>query len=193
MGGCDLMRCGQDYHGIGGGGRVGCGETFRWTTAKPYTPTRERPKVEGENKPEPGRTWVDWWWGEGWKEELERKKREKIYTQTHTLSPDLPLHLCCDGCKKEIKGPLLRCLNCPAVDLCLVCGIRGEAGEQGVGGDKGDGRADEWTWAGLSPELLWGDDNARIKKARKVSTKPDGYIPKHLSSHVCLVILPKMG
>jgi len=33
--GCDLMRCGRDYHG--GNAQNGCGASFRWTNALPYS------------------------------------------------------------------------------------------------------------------------------------------------------------
>eukprot|EP01031_Cornospumella_fuschlensis_P028867 gene28867-34840_t len=190
MGGCDLMRCGQDYHATVGGDRVGCGETFRFSAAKPYTPASTNPrKDKPQNKADADRTWVDWWWGEGWKEEMERKKKVKMYSQTHALSADLGVHLCCDGCKLKIKGPLLRCLNCPTVDLCLICGVRGDGGSRRSNDRE---KMEEWSWTGLSRELLWGDGSMKRKKARKLSSKPDGYLPKHLPSHVCLVILPQM-
>lgn len=36
LGGCDLMICGQNYHG--GDQQSGCGRRFNWSQAAPYAP-----------------------------------------------------------------------------------------------------------------------------------------------------------
>lgn len=52
MGGCSSMICGQDYHG--GNNQSGCGKSFTWEQATPYTATAVRePKQVMSDLPRP--------------------------------------------------------------------------------------------------------------------------------------------
>eukprot|EP00029_Vermamoeba_vermiformis_P003794 TRINITY_DN14326_c0_g1_i1.p1 TRINITY_DN14326_c0_g1~~TRINITY_DN14326_c0_g1_i1.p1 ORF type:complete len:390 (-),score=25.57 TRINITY_DN14326_c0_g1_i1:99-1268(-) len=51
LAGCDLMRCGTDYHG--GNAQNGCGASFRWSNARPYVPPSVTLKQEEFKIPEP--------------------------------------------------------------------------------------------------------------------------------------------
>jgi len=46
-GGCDVMRCGRDYHG--GNVQDGCGHQFDWAMAEPYQSVLEKPTEEKQD------------------------------------------------------------------------------------------------------------------------------------------------
>ncbi len=52
MDGCDLMTCGQNYHG--GDKQNGCGQGFRWTAAPAYVANTGAKRTPAEiNTPAP--------------------------------------------------------------------------------------------------------------------------------------------
>lgn len=101
--GCDLMHCGQNYHG--GEVQNGCGEGFRWSEAAQYKrklvddPTYRKVHLAtiqlGTDRPPP---------------------REELLVEWLTSTGDLVL---CDACKLQLRGPKFTCLHCP--DVFVVC------------------------------------------------------------------------
>lgn len=96
--GCDLMRCGSNFHG--GNQQKGCGSSFKWSQAPRYTPRVERRPVAP----------VDF---------------SKLQVEGRGIRH---LMVMCDGCMTmHFRGPRLRCVHCPEFNLCLDCDIQGSA------------------------------------------------------------------
>jgi hypothetical protein len=93
--GCDVMRCGRDYHG--GNVQDGCGATFRWSEAKPYIAAIDKgPQQHEFNKQAPSRpSGAGMWTSHG--------------------------EYRCDNCHNEIIGFRFSCIHCRAFDLCDIC------------------------------------------------------------------------
>lgn len=91
LSGCDLMRCGANYHG--GDVQNGCGHKFKWSEAPAYVPatvTTPTSRVDASLDR------VVW--------QIERG-----------------LFLRCAMCKCAIEGPLFLCIDCDACCACLLC------------------------------------------------------------------------
>jgi hypothetical protein len=76
----------------------GCGNPFNWSSA---------PKYEGDY---------------GYRktvEELRTVKPETAFEIKHEIIEGVPFP--CDICRNGITGPLIRCLNCPSLSMCLPC------------------------------------------------------------------------
>jgi hypothetical protein len=83
-GGCDLMRCGRDYHG--GNAQNGCGAAFRWTSqALPYEADAAAPTLAEFVMPAP---------------------------QTETKAKPHHGPYRCDSCSHEIVGLRFSCIHC---------------------------------------------------------------------------------
>jgi len=88
--GCNSMRCGRDYHG--GNAQNGCGASFQWTNALPYSAdVATGPALEEFVMPAPS----------------SKGKSHGPYV--------------CDNCSKEIVGIRFSCIHCPVFDLCKGC------------------------------------------------------------------------
>mmetsp|Transcript_92016 Transcript_92016/g.168756 ORF Transcript_92016/g.168756 Transcript_92016/m.168756 type:complete len:801 (-) Transcript_92016:19-2421(-) len=96
--GCDLMKCGQNYHG--GDVQNGCGKSFKWSEALSYTPQSadhlSRPTREVLATP---------------------SERQKMYWTVG--APDVFVR--CAMCKEVVEGPLFLCIDCHACCSCLKC------------------------------------------------------------------------
>jgi hypothetical protein len=92
VGGCNLMKCGTDYHG--GNVQNGCGAKFKWNTAKPYVPpaVSHLPALE---------EFVG---------EAPRLAKGRTHGQYR-----------CDVCFAEIVGIRFSCIHCPMYDVCSGC------------------------------------------------------------------------
>lgn len=100
LSGCDSMKCGQNYHG--GDIQNGCGASFNWSSALPYTAETGAKRLPRE---------------------LDIRPPEEVTEIVHEIAPGINEN--CDNCREEVKGPLIRCLNCPALTLCLRCSTDG--------------------------------------------------------------------
>lgn len=89
--GCDLMICGQNYHG--GDIQNGCGKKFNWNQALAYQPQiSSQPKLERFVLDAP---------------KIAQSAEHYPYK--------------CDKCDKDIKGIRFECLNCKCVNYCEDC------------------------------------------------------------------------
>jgi hypothetical protein len=52
-------------------------------------------------------------------EELQIVPPEKAFEIKHEIIEGVPFP--CDICRNGITGPLIRCLNCPSLSMCLQC------------------------------------------------------------------------
>lgn len=90
--GCNAMRCGQDAHG--GNKQNGCGATFNWDEAEPYSPGLQNKRERGfKLTPEEA-----------------SKGRGLFHPGTE-----------CKICEQSILGPRLRCIHCESFEVCLDC------------------------------------------------------------------------
>jgi hypothetical protein len=90
------MRCGSDANAATNGS--GCGKTFNWEKASKYEADYGYRKTV---------------------EELQIVKPEKAFEIKHEIIEGVPFP--CDICRNNITGPLIRCLNCPSLSMCLQC------------------------------------------------------------------------
>lgn len=95
--GCDVMICGRNYHG--GDNQSGCGAKLAWSTAPPYVAnTGQKRTINETNVPKP--------------DEAQQVKH-------YIITNEIPMT--CDGCRQDIVGPRINCLNCPSTNLCFDC------------------------------------------------------------------------
>ncbi len=97
-GGCDLMKCGEDYHG--GNKQTGCGHGFRFSAAPAYQAQDVQPRQVEFNRDRPQQMLHKWQLCEG---------------------VDLP----CDACAAPIVGPKFTCINCQSMVICATCEAEG--------------------------------------------------------------------
>mmetsp|Transcript_86649 Transcript_86649/g.240258 ORF Transcript_86649/g.240258 Transcript_86649/m.240258 type:complete len:649 (+) Transcript_86649:60-2006(+) len=97
--GCDLMKCGRNYHG--GDAQNRCGRDFKWSTAPAYRPqgadhlSRLRDSVRLPRAVE----------------------RQKVFWPVG----ERDFVLRCAMCRGPIEGPLFLCIDCYACCSCLKC------------------------------------------------------------------------
>jgi len=96
LSGCDLMMCGQNYHG--GDVQNGCGARFKWSEATWYVANAGIRKTPNE---------------------LNVLPPQKAQQVKHEIMEGEPL--LCDICHQPIVGPRIRCINCPIFNTCLQC------------------------------------------------------------------------
>lgn len=101
--GCDLMKCGEDYHG--GNKQMGCGLGFRWTQAPAYQAQDVQPRQIQFNRERPQQILHKWQLFEG-------------------------QDLLCDACASPIVGPKFTCINCQSLTICATCESLGPQGLQ---------------------------------------------------------------
>jgi len=94
-GGCDSMKCGENYHG--GERQQGCGKTFEWKNAKPYVAHIQRKEVPDLSK-----------------ERVQVRGR-------HAFHPFSQCSLCQQGRDVGIFGVRFRCIHCPNFEVCHAC------------------------------------------------------------------------
>eukprot|EP01126_Amoeba_proteus_P026760 TRINITY_DN264_c0_g1_i12.p1 TRINITY_DN264_c0_g1~~TRINITY_DN264_c0_g1_i12.p1 ORF type:complete len:288 (-),score=30.75 TRINITY_DN264_c0_g1_i12:108-971(-) len=93
LGGCSSMICGTDYHG--GNTQNGCGHSFNWEQALPYTANAKPMREVSVKLSVP---------------------QLQVLEQEH-------VGFICDMCGKEIVGLRFSCLNCPHYSLCQRCEV----------------------------------------------------------------------
>jgi hypothetical protein len=98
LSGCDSMKCGEDYHG--GNNQQGCGASFNWRNAQPYVPNTGIGQTQAELNARPPK----------------EVQKTKYRIDSHHF-------ITCDSCKQVIEGPLIQCMHCPSVSLCLHCSM----------------------------------------------------------------------
>lgn len=96
--GCDLMVCGENYHG--GNIQNGCGARFNWSQAPPYVSNAGQAKNIGE---------------------FRRQIPQNMAQVKHEIYPGEALP--CDSCRQPIIGVRLFCIHCPSFNQCLQCSI----------------------------------------------------------------------
>jgi len=98
--GCDLMKCGQNYHG--GDVQNGCGKDFKWSEAPAYKPQvashLSKPPDTVSSLPSPA-------------------ERQKVFWPVG----EADFVLRCAMCRNAIEGPLFLCIDCYACCSCLKC------------------------------------------------------------------------
>jgi hypothetical protein len=104
MEGCDLMKCGQDYHG--GNVQGGCGHGFRYSQAPAYQAQDVQARQIQFNREQPQQILHKWQLFEG-------------------------QDLACDACAGPIVGPKFTCMNCQCLNICATCESLGPQGLQG--------------------------------------------------------------
>ena len=92
--GCDLMKCGEDWHG--GNKQNGCGLGFRWLQAPAYQAQDVKPRQIQFNRERPQDIMYTWQLFEG-------------------------QDLLCDACAQPIVGPKFTCINCQSLTICVAC------------------------------------------------------------------------
>merc|ERR1712232_1306743 len=99
-GGCDSMKCGQDFHG--GEVQSGCGATFKWSQAPAYVPQTaehlDKRQVEIRHKP---------------------PEDDALALQVWEVR-DMSF-LRCEACMIGIQGPCFICTGCRMLTLCFSC------------------------------------------------------------------------
>jgi hypothetical protein len=90
LSGCDMMVCGTDAHG--GNRQNGCGHSFRWSQAAPYT---------GTNTKHLDDITID---------DVSLRSDGTRHGAYH-----------CDRCNNEVVGLRFACVNCPCYNLCEKC------------------------------------------------------------------------
>ncbi|CAF1455451.1 unnamed protein product [Rotaria magnacalcarata] len=91
LGGCDLMVCGQNYHG--GDEQSGCGKGFRFSQALPYvSATNGGPQQVSNHVPEP--------------------EQQKLVVH-HDIQ--------CDTCHDQVQGIRFDCVHCASLIFCEKC------------------------------------------------------------------------
>ena len=123
LSGCDSMVCGRNYHG--GDVQMGCGKPFSWSQARPYVADI------GDRKT---------------KDELASSSIVLQATVDHMIFEGEPM--LCDSCRQAqhifilfidlfdnlvclivivlqpIRGPRIKCINCPDHNICLICDVK---------------------------------------------------------------------
>jgi len=89
--GCNAMKCGENYHG--GGKQSGCGASFDWDNALPYTMQQAKLATKFNVTP------------------------EEVSCGKGIFHPGVE----CKSCKEPILGPRLRCIHCESFDVCACC------------------------------------------------------------------------
>jgi hypothetical protein len=106
--GCDLMICGQNYHG--GDVQNGCGKNFKWSGAPAYVANA------GANQTAEERS-------------AGLLPPQEIRRELHLVAEGVPWP--CDECGKDIVGPRISCIQCPSFSLCLPCSMTMRGQQQG--------------------------------------------------------------
>ena len=93
-GGCDLMKCGNDYHG--GNKQSGCGHGFIFSQAPAYQVQDVRPRQD---------------------ESIMNWPQQMLHKWKLCEGVDLP----CDACAAPIIGPKFTCIHCQSMIICATC------------------------------------------------------------------------
>jgi hypothetical protein len=94
--GCNIMKCGEDYHENEDSIQNGCGENFDWNFSKPY---------ESQIGDQPS-----------FVEKLALSKPKSVEKFNHNPYK-------CDACKNDIIGIRFECINCECTNFCEDCEV----------------------------------------------------------------------
>jgi hypothetical protein len=100
-GGCDSMKCGEDYHG--GNKQMGCGHSFSWQRAPAYIAQDVQAR----------------------RIEFNRERPQELLYRWKLLDGPEGQDLICDACAGPIVGPKLTCINCQSLTICASCEFLG--------------------------------------------------------------------
>lgn len=110
--GCDMMKCGQNWHG--GDVQNGCGKGFSWKNVKPYKRNIDDHPAHRKVR----KTGADLWLTIGLAVAAEPEQGDLL--AEWLLPTGGPVQ--CDACRLPVRGPRFACLHCrESFDVCHMC------------------------------------------------------------------------